>query len=109
MSKYNDRKSSAERGYGHKWQRARADFLTKNPLCADHQRLGRIVPATIVDHIVPHKGDLKLFWDRKNWQPLCKQCHDTHKQRQESGSAAVGCDTNGVPLSVNHHWSAGGG
>ena len=29
-----------------------------------------------VDHIVPHRGDHRLFWDEQNWQPLCKACHD---------------------------------
>jgi 5-methylcytosine-specific restriction protein A len=24
----------------------------------------RYVKATVVDHIVPHRGDPKLFWDR---------------------------------------------
>ena len=22
------------------------------------------------------RGDPKIFWDRSNWQPLCKKCHD---------------------------------
>ena len=37
---------------------------------------GKYVRATVVDHIVPHRGDQKLFWDQNNWQPLCKSCHD---------------------------------
>jgi len=36
---------------------------------------GKLTPATVVDHIVPHRGDPILFWDEKNWQPLCKDCH----------------------------------
>jgi len=32
--------------------------------------------ATVVDHVTPHKGDKVLFWDRLNWQALCKRCHD---------------------------------
>ena len=35
-----------------------------------------LTPATVVDHIVPHRGDHALFWDEQNWQPLCKSCHD---------------------------------
>ena len=31
---------------------------------------------TVVDHIRPHRGDPVLFWDEKNWQSLCKSCHD---------------------------------
>ena len=39
--------------------------------------------ADVVDHIIPHKGDTKLFWDINNWQPLCKRHHDSDKQRAE--------------------------
>ncbi len=27
---------------------------------------GRIVPARVADHIVPHRGDMKQFWEREN-------------------------------------------
>ena len=37
---------------------------------------GRYRKATVVDHVVPHRGDIKLFWDRDNWQSLCKEHHD---------------------------------
>ena len=30
----------------------------------------------LLDHIIPHRGDQKLFWDEGNWQALCKACHD---------------------------------
>ena len=36
----------------------------------------KYIKATVVDHITPHRGDKKLFWDEDNWQPLCKRCHD---------------------------------
>jgi len=98
------RESSAKRGYGSKWQAAREQFLREHPLCADHMARGHVVPATVVDHKVPHRGDLKLFWDRKNWQSLCKLCHDSHKQRLEKSGEVVGCDMSGMPLSPNHHW-----
>ncbi|MEG0049160.1 MAG: HNH endonuclease signature motif containing protein [Clostridia bacterium] len=39
-------------------------------------RNGRLTFATVVDHIVPHRGDGELFWHKENWQPLCKDCHD---------------------------------
>ena len=69
---------SAERGYGRKWQKARRQFLDAHPLCVECQKSGRYVKATVVDHIIPHRGDQKLFWDQSNWQALCKSCHD-HK------------------------------
>lgn len=64
-------RSASARGYGSKWQRESKMFLRARPLCA---MCGR--RATVVDHIVPHRGDQKLFWSRSNWQPLCKPCHD---------------------------------
>ncbi|WP_435645121.1 HNH endonuclease [Butyricicoccus porcorum] len=44
---------------------------------------GRYTRATVVDHIVPHRGDPKLFWDQTNWQSLCKQCHDRKTMTEE--------------------------
>ncbi|KWR80342.1 HNH endonuclease [Cupriavidus metallidurans] len=79
------RGSSAARGYGGKWQRERAAYLKANPVCVEHRSVGRVVLATVVDHIVPHKGDQRLFWSRSNWQPLCKACHDAKTAREDGG------------------------
>jgi 5-methylcytosine-specific restriction enzyme A len=76
------RPSAARRGYGPRWRRARAAFLAQHPLCAACQADGRIVPATVVDHVVPHRGNPKLFWDRGNWAPACKPCHDAKTARE---------------------------
>jgi 5-methylcytosine-specific restriction protein A len=46
---------------------------------------GVVEQATVIDHIQPHQGNQRLFWDQSNWQPLCKLHHDSHKQRQEHG------------------------
>ena len=37
----------------------------------------------VADHITPHRGDERLFWDRDNLQCLCRECHDSTKQAQE--------------------------
>jgi len=70
------RGTAAQRGYDNKWRRSRAMFLARNPLCVKCMREGKRVPATVVDHIVPHRGDRRLFWDINNWQSLCKNHHD---------------------------------
>lgn len=70
------RESSASRGYDKRWRAARRRFLRVHPLCAQCRRDGALTPATVVDHIIPHRGDERLFWDESNWQPLCKPCHD---------------------------------
>lgn len=72
------RPSARQRGYDAEWERARRDFLLVYNSC---RRCG--APASVVDHIKPHKGDDLLFWDRSNWQPLCASCHNSHKQRHE--------------------------
>ena len=76
------RGTAQERGYGARWQKARAAFLAAHPLCVNCKRNGRLTPARVVDHIVPHRGDMSLFWDESNWQPLCDftsqyNCHGT--------------------------------
>ena len=72
------RPSARERGYTTKWEVERAEFLRATPKCARCS-----APASVVDHIVPHKGDRKLFWRRSNWQPLCTGCHSGAKQAAE--------------------------
>ncbi|MGY4876495.1 HNH endonuclease [Vreelandella aquamarina] len=106
MSDYDQRRgSAASRGYGYKWQKAREEYLREHPLCVFCQRRGKVTPASVVDHIVPHKGDLKLFWRRSNWQSLCKPCHDIDKQRLENGGVMPGCDADGMPADPHHHWA----
>lgn len=78
------RGTAHERGYGHKWKLARDSFLRRNPLCVYCARDDRVEPATVVDHIIPHKGDMQLFWDKGNWQSLCKTHHD--KKTMKEGS-----------------------
>lgn len=73
------------RGYGSRWQRVRRGFLAAHPLCAACAAEGAVREATVVDHIEPHKGDQGLFWDRSNWQPLCKTHHDRKTAREDGG------------------------
>ncbi len=74
---YDRRRGNAtERGYNGEWRTERRRFLSAHPLCAECLKEKRLTAATVVDHIIPHRGDMKLFWDQNNWQPLCKLCHD---------------------------------
>ncbi|OXE36919.1 MAG: HNH endonuclease [Phenylobacterium zucineum] len=77
------RKSASERGYDSRWQKARDTYLKSHPLCVMCHADGELTPAKVVDHVIPHRGDQKLFWDTANWQALCKRCHDSDKQRLE--------------------------
>lgn len=96
--------SSTKRGYSYKWQKARAAYLVKHPFCAyclrdagisyqqDAVAIGLACAtkgigqpyAQVVDHIDPHRGDMKVFWDSTRWQSLCTTHHSRDKQREEA-------------------------
>lgn len=81
------RGSSSQRGYGYRWQKARATWLSRHPLCVAcaEANPSRVTAAEVVDHIVPHGGNQTLFWDTSNWQSLCKCCHDKKTAREDGG------------------------
>lgn len=80
-------KTTAERGYDYRWEKARASYLRLHPICVMCHEAGIYTPANVVDHKVPHRGDMVLFWDRSNWQALCTPHHSSHKQREENAIA----------------------
>jgi len=59
--------------------------LKCNPLCVECKKQGKITPATVVDHIVPHKGDQEKFWDPNNHQSLCDTCHNRKTAKEDGG------------------------
>ena len=42
-----------------------------------------MVPATVCDHVLPHRGDEHLFWNGAV-QSLCARCHNSAKQAEEA-------------------------
>lgn len=69
-------------------------------MCA---KANRVTAASVVDHIVPHKQDQRLFWDSENnWQSLCAAHHNRDKQQIERRgySAEIGGD--GWPTDPQH-------
>lgn len=91
-----------------RWRKCRALFLVKHPLCVYCQKQGRTTEAAIVDHIKAHKGDEQLFFAESNWQPLCRDCHDRVKQREELGQLVQGAGVDGIPIDANHPWNSSG-
>ena len=61
------------------WRKVRAAFLKKYPICFICGK-----PATIADHIIPHRGDLTLFYDENNLQPMCQSCHSRKTMRENN-------------------------
>lgn len=82
---------------------ARTQLLTQ-PLCSMCAEVGDITPATVCDHITPHRGDADLFWSGP-FQSLCKPCHDGAKQSEERTGRVKGCDACGRPLDARHPWN----
>lgn len=54
------------------FKRKRKVFVETNPWCAMCKKLCN---PPHLDHIVPHRGDVRLFWLVSNWQTLCDVCH----------------------------------
>jgi 5-methylcytosine-specific restriction endonuclease McrA len=77
------RPGARQRGYTRDWERESKAFLARpeNSHCA----CGCGQPAEMVDHIIPHKGDQRLFWNKANWQPMTKRCNSAKAARQEGG------------------------
>jgi 5-methylcytosine-specific restriction endonuclease McrA len=78
------RGSARSRGYDRRWQKARLTFLSHRPLCEFHALAGDVEPATLVDHLYPHRQYDGVFWRTEWWVASCKACHDGLKQRVEA-------------------------
>jgi 5-methylcytosine-specific restriction enzyme A len=74
------RPGARQRGYSTLWDKASAAFLKEHPRCT---RCGR--PAEHVDHVIPHGGDARLFWNRGNWAALCRLCHSRKTAKRDGG------------------------
>jgi hypothetical protein len=77
--------------YGRAWQTAARQHRIANPYCAwcgEQVWLGDSERQPPIDHIVPHHGDMRLFWDQSNWQTLCEDCHG-QKTRSEAITGVI--------------------
>lgn len=76
------RGTTAQRGYGYRWQQYRIHYLQANPLCVHCERK----EAKHVDHKVAVSGaDDPLFWEQSNHQALCPSCHSRKTIRVDGG------------------------
>ena len=66
------------------WEKLRKDFLTMYPFCVHCYKKGILTKATELDHIIPHRGDLELFYNTKNLQALCKSCHSKKTKTEDN-------------------------
>lgn len=81
------------------WFKLRAHHLKRHSRCNFCGELGQVV-----DHIIPHKGSRRLFFDPSNLQTLCKKCHDSTKQKMERSTQA-GSNLDGTPINPPPWWN----
>ncbi len=85
-ARYDKRRPAYHAWYSHAgWRRYRLAFLARHPYCAECLKRGVHTFATEVDHIVPHRGNRRLFWDEANHQALCTECHSRKTFREDGG------------------------
>jgi 5-methylcytosine-specific restriction protein A len=74
--------------HGLRWQCLLRDaFTCQWPGCG---RIHADTSKLVADHIVPHRGNRRLFFDLNNLQTLCDTCHSQHKQRAEAAQRGGG-------------------
>jgi len=105
FSRFSESKPHAALYKTARWASARMQQLQKEPLCRMCTETGHVSLAEVVDHITPHKGAEHLFFDHRNFQSLCKSCHDRHKQREErTGTPTLAFGHDRLPTSKTPHW-----
>src|SRR5215467_1285302 len=100
------KRASGSKRYPYKWKRAREHYLARHTSCINIGKPGCTGTATVVDHIVDHRGHAGRYWDRKNWQPMCSHCHSvkTAQSRQPQLRLPL-FDKFGEPTDKDNHWS----
>lgn len=82
------RDPARQRLYGRKWQKRRASHLAAHPWCAHCLSQGIYTPATDVHHVIPHRGDVNIFWSSP-LESLCHSCHSKETAREGRGGKNV--------------------
>lgn len=97
------------------WARLRTAKLRSSPLCQPCEEVGRLVPATVVDHNTPVSKGGAPFPPLDDLTSMCPTCH-SRKTAQEDrlGAGATvrrrgrGVDPEtGKPLDGMHWWNEG--
>lgn len=95
------RGSARARGYTSAWDKAADSHRRRSPICI-YCEMGawgeppRITAASLVDHLIPHRGDQAVFWNKADWISSCKPCHDGPKQAAERDPARLAALANAV-------------
>jgi hypothetical protein len=65
------------------------------------------VPATVADHVTPHRGDWAAFCTGK-LQSLCDPCHKSTKVQIEQRGYCCDVGLDGLPIDPNHPFNRAG-
>lgn len=115
---HHDKRSAAERGYGHQWRKLRLKILERDAhlcRCEDCRASGLMTPATQVDHVVSKAEWLRRFGALdgvdapSNLRAINAQCHERKGLREKGLTVKAGADASGLPLDPGHPWNQGPG
>jgi 5-methylcytosine-specific restriction protein A len=90
-----------------RWQRYRRQKHQRDPLCETCLQVGRITPATVVDHRTPINQVGDPFPPLDDLASLCESCHNAKTRAEQLGENyfCKGCDIFGRPLDPDHPWN----
>ena len=57
-----------------RWTKESREFKKSNPLCVLCKQQGKIKASEVTDHVIPFPVHPD-FWDKRNWQALCRDCN----------------------------------
>lgn len=66
---------------------------------------GHTTPATICDHADKEAKATEEGFFAGPFRSLCKQHHDSTRQREERRGIVIGCGPDGWPLDPDHPWN----
>ena len=72
------------------------------PLCRLCLEAGRVTPATVADHVEPHRGNFTAF----RLGQLRSLCADCHNRLDGTNSPRAPVREDGTPSDPNHSWNA---
>lgn len=79
------------------WKAIRERQLDAEPLCRRCKAKGFDVLATVVNHVIPHRGDWERFISGP-FESLCKPCHDGEVQAEEKAAGRLEAARRSRPL-----------
>lgn len=106
MAKRPDYRSEEAKAYRHlywtqRWRKKAKAQREEEPLCRRCAARGLIVPATVANHIIPHRGDLTLFWEGE-LESTCAPCHDGVIAFEEARGYGKDIGEDGWPSDPRH-------